>query len=107
MTLRSAGAAFRQAVKEESPLQVIGAINANQGQNMIFTVFAAAVIGGVSLEGGKGTVFGAFTGVLVLGLINNILLLAGVPAQWTQAINGLIIILALVLARLTSGKAQD
>src|SRR5947207_10991197 len=29
MTLRSAGAAFRQAVKEESPLQVIGAINAN------------------------------------------------------------------------------
>ncbi|MET0963830.1 MAG: methylisocitrate lyase, partial [Noviherbaspirillum sp.] len=29
MSLRSAGAAFRQAVKEESPLQVIGAINAN------------------------------------------------------------------------------
>ena len=85
----------------------LGSVAASQGQGMIFTVFAAAVIGGVSLEGGKGTVFGAFTGVLVLGLINNILLLAGVPAQWTQAINGLIIILALVLARLTSGKAQD
>ena len=85
----------------------LGSVAASQGQGMIFTVFAAAVIGGVSLEGGKGTVFGALTGVLVLGLINNILLLAGVPAQWTQAINGLIIILALVLARLTSGKAQD
>jgi ribose/xylose/arabinose/galactoside ABC-type transport system permease subunit len=43
----------------------------------------------------------------VLGLINNILVLGGVPAEWTTAINGVIIILALVLSRLTSGKAQD
>jgi simple sugar transport system permease protein/ribose transport system permease protein len=74
---------------------------------MIFEVFAAAVIGGVSLDGGKGSLFGAFCGVLVLGLIQNILLHYGVSAQWNQAIYGLIIILALVLARLTTGKAQD
>jgi simple sugar transport system permease protein/ribose transport system permease protein len=85
----------------------LGSVAAAQGQGMIFTVFAAAVIGGVSLDGGKGTLFGALCGVLVLGLINNILTLAGVSAQWIQAIYGGIILVALILARLTSGKAQD
>ena len=45
----------------------VGAISANQGNGLIFTVFAAAVIGGISLDGGKGTMFGALTGVLLLG----------------------------------------
>jgi simple sugar transport system permease protein/ribose transport system permease protein len=85
----------------------LGSVAAAQGQGMIFTVFAAAVIGGISLDGGKGTLFGALCGVIVLGLINNILTLAGVSAQWIQAIYGGIILLALILARLTSGKAQD
>ena len=85
----------------------LGSVAAAQGQGMIFTVFAAAVIGGVSLDGGKGTLFGALCGVVVLGLINNILTLAGVSAQWIQAIYGGIILVALILARLTSGKAQD
>jgi simple sugar transport system permease protein/ribose transport system permease protein len=85
----------------------LGSVAAAQGSGMIFTVFAAAVIGGVSLDGGKGTLFGALCGVLVLGLINNILTLAGVSAQWIQAIYGGIILVALMLARVTSGKAQD
>ncbi|GII81686.1 sugar ABC transporter permease [Sphaerisporangium rufum] len=85
----------------------LGSVAADQGNGMIFTVFAAAVIGGVSMDGGKGTLFGGLCGVLVLGLINNILTLAGVSAQWIQAIYGAIILLALVMARLTSGKAQD
>ncbi|WBB67928.1 ABC transporter permease [Micromonospora sp. WMMD812] len=85
----------------------LGSVAAAQGDGMIFTVFAAAVIGGISLDGGKGTLFGALCGVIVLGLINNILTLAGVSAQWIQAIYGAIILVALILARLTSGKAQD
>ncbi|GGK71502.1 sugar ABC transporter permease [Sphaerisporangium melleum] len=85
----------------------LGSVAAAQGDGMIFTVFAAAVIGGISLDGGKGTLFGALCGVLVLGLINNILTLAGVSAQWIQAIYGGIILIALMLARLTTGKAQD
>ena len=66
----------------------LGSVAAAQGEGMIFTVFAAAVIGGVSMDGGKGTLFGALCGVIVLGLINNILTLAGVSAQWIQAIYG-------------------
>ncbi|GAA4447192.1 ABC transporter permease [Phytohabitans houttuyneae] len=85
----------------------LGSVASAQGDGMIFTVFAAAVIGGVSLDGGKGTLFGALCGVIVLGLINNILTLGGVSAQWIQAIYGAIILVALILARVTSGKAQD
>lgn len=85
----------------------LGSVAANQGDGMIFTVFAAAVIGGISLDGGKGTLFGALSGVVLLGLIQNVLTLAQVKADQIQAVNGLVILVALVLARLTSGKAQD
>ena len=45
--------------------------------------------------------------VIVLGLIQNILTLAGVTGEWIGAIYGAIILAALMLARITSGKAQD
>lgn len=84
----------------------LAAVPAAQGNGAIFQVFAAAVIGGVSLNGGKGTVFGAFTGVLLLFMIINVLTLAGVPAQWTNFLNGAVILVALVASRITGGKAQ-
>ena len=85
----------------------LASVAAAQGNGAIFTVFAAAVIGGVSLNGGRGTIFGAFTGILLLYLIQNVLTLAGVPAQWIDALNGTIILLALIVSRITSGQAQD
>lgn len=85
----------------------LASVASAQGDGAIFTVFAAAVIGGVSLNGGKGTVFGAFTGILLLYLIQNVLTLASVPAQWIGALNGAIILIALVLSRITGGRAQD
>jgi simple sugar transport system permease protein len=85
----------------------LASVAASQGSGAIFTVFAAAVIGGVSLSGGKGTVFGALTGILLLFMIQNVLTLAGVPAQWIGALNGAIILIALVVSRITGGKAQE
>ncbi|WFE40799.1 ABC transporter permease [Micromonospora sp. WMMD998] len=84
----------------------LAAVPAAQGSGAIFQVFAAAVIGGVSLNGGRGSVFGAFTGVLLLFMIINVLTLAGVPAQWTNFLNGAVILVALVVSRITGGKAQ-
>ncbi|GAA1955039.1 ABC transporter permease [Amycolatopsis minnesotensis] len=84
----------------------VGALNANQGNGMIFTVFAAAVIGGISLDGGRGTMFGALTGVLLLGVVQNMLNLAQVPAFWIQAIYGGIILIALMISRFAGGKPQ-
>ncbi|MBY8875024.1 ABC transporter permease [Micromonospora sp. PLK6-60] len=85
----------------------LASVAASQGNGAIFTVFAAAVIGGVSLNGGKGTMFGAFTGILLLFMIQNVLTLAGVPAQWIGALNGAIILIALVVSRITGGKAHE
>jgi simple sugar transport system permease protein len=76
------------------------AVTANQGNNLIFTVFAAAVIGGIALEGGRGRMLGAFTGVVLLGLVNNILILNNTSTFWIDAANGAIILVALGLARL-------
>lgn len=85
----------------------VGAVSANQGNGMIFTVFAAAVIGGISLDGGRGTMFGALTGVLLLGVVQNVLTLAQVPSFWIQAIYGAIILGALMVARIASGTGQN
>jgi simple sugar transport system permease protein len=75
----------------------IAAVTASQGNNIIFTVFAAAVIGGISLDGGRGTIIGAATGVLLLGMIQNILVLSNVPSFWIDATYGAIILGALLI----------
>lgn len=85
----------------------VGAISANQGNGLIFTVFAAAVIGGISLDGGKGSMFGALTGVLLLGVVQNVLTLAQVPSFWIQAIYGAIILGSLMIARFAGGQQQQ
>ncbi|MFJ8631883.1 ABC transporter permease [Streptomyces sp. NPDC093568] len=85
----------------------LASVASAQGNGYIFTVFAAAVIGGISLNGGKGTMFGAFSGILLLFMIQNVLTLAGVPAQWIGALNGLIILVALTISRITGGKVQE
>jgi simple sugar transport system permease protein len=77
-------------------------VTANQGNNLIFTVFAAAVIGGIALEGGRGRMLGAFTGVVLLGLVNNVLVLRNTSTFWIDAANGAIILIALGLARLVA-----
>ncbi|MCC9306542.1 ABC transporter permease [Kitasatospora sp. RB6PN24] len=84
-----------------------GSISADQGNGWIFQVFAATVIGGVSLNGGRGTLFGALTGVLTLQLVVNVMTLAGVPPLWNQFLNGAIIILALIVSRFASGEKQE
>ncbi len=85
----------------------IASVVTSQGSNMIFYVFAAAVIGGVSLNGGRGRLIGALTGVLLLGLLQNILTLSQIPAFWIDAAYGAIILFALVLSWATSGKTQQ
>jgi ribose/xylose/arabinose/galactoside ABC-type transport system permease subunit len=85
----------------------IASVVSSQGQNMIFYVFAAAVIGGVNLNGGRGRLVGALTGVLLLGVLQNVLTLSQVPTFWIDAVYGAIILLALIFARLTGDRAED
>lgn len=55
---------------------------------------SAAVIGGASLQGGEGTIFGSVLGVILLNLINNGLVLLNVSVYWQNLINGVILIAA-------------
>jgi ribose transport system permease protein len=58
------------------------------------TVIAAAIVGGTSLFGGKGTVIGALIGSLLMSMINNGLILAGLNVSQQMIVRGLIILVA-------------
>jgi ribose transport system permease protein len=63
------------------------------------SAIAAVILGGTSLFGGAGSVIGTLFGALLIGLINNGLILAGLDTSQQQVIRGVIIILAVALAR--------
>jgi ribose transport system permease protein len=69
------------------------------GQGDELSAIAAVILGGTSLFGGAGSVIGTLFGALLIGLINNGLILAGLDASQQQVIRGAIIILAVALAR--------
>ena len=69
------------------------------GFGMELDVIAAVVIGGASLMGGKGSAVNTLLGVLILGMIGNIMNLLTIPAYSQQVIKGLIIVLAVFLQR--------
>lgn len=85
----------------------VSAVTGQQGyqEGIIFSVFAAAVIGGVSLKGGRGNMIGAASGVILLGIVQDILDLANVSNYWIEAINGAVILFALFLARIVGGES--
>jgi len=85
----------------------VSAVTGQQGyqEGIIFNVFAAAVIGGVSLRGGRGNMIGAASGVILLGIVQDILDLANVSNYWIEAIDGTVILFALVLARVVGGES--
>ncbi|CAA9315099.1 MAG: ABC transporter, permease protein (cluster 2, ribose/xylose/arabinose/galactose) [uncultured Frankineae bacterium] len=63
------------------------------------SAIAAVILGGTSLFGGAGTVVGTMMGALLIGLINNGLILAGLQSSEQQIVRGVIIVLAVALAR--------
>lgn len=73
----------------------------DSGKGIEMDIIAACVIGGVSLNGGKGTVLGVILGCLTLGILNNALPLINISSFWQDAIKGLIIIIALILNVMT------
>jgi len=74
------------------------------GVGMELDSIAAVVIGGASLSGGRGTAFNTLLGVLVLGLIGNVMNLLSVPAYPQELIKGLIIIVAVLMQGIKKGE---
>ncbi|GAB4369222.1 MAG: ribose ABC transporter permease [Calditrichia bacterium] len=71
--------------------------NPNDGVGFELDAIAAVVIGGTSLMGGKGTLEGTFAGVLIIGLLSNILGLHGVQKDFQLMLKGAIIVVAVLL----------
>ena len=67
------------------------------GQGYELEAIAAVVIGGTSMNGGRGTIIGTVLGAIMLGMINNMLVLGGVSSFLQQAARGLVIIVAVLL----------
>ncbi len=63
------------------------------------SAIAAVILGGTALAGGRGSVVGTLFGSLLMGLVNNGLILAGLQSSQQQVVRGVIIILAVALAR--------
>ncbi len=70
------------------------------GADVAFTAIAAVVMGGVSLTGGKGSLWGALVGILLLGTINNGLNLMRIQAFWQGFVKGIVIFLAILIDKL-------
>lgn len=79
----------------------IGSTQPNAGVSMTFPVFAAVIIGGASLAGGRGTAFGTLSGALLLAIIANGLALLSVGSYLSQFAAGGVTIAAVVLDRFT------
>lgn len=78
----------------------------NTGNGFEFQVIAAVVIGGVSINGGVGTVPGTVLGVILLGCVAAALPLLGIPGTTQNAIYGSVILVALVIDRLVRLHGQ-
>lgn len=72
----------------------VGSVSPQAGQTANLDSITAVVIGGTSLFGGRGAIFGTLIGALVVGIFQNGLALAGVDVLWQQFAIGLLIILA-------------
>lgn len=82
----------------------VGAGATSNGQNYHLDAIASCVIGGVSMKGGVGNVFGVVIGVLIMGALQNGLNIMGVSPYWQQICKGLIIIVAVVADTLKKGS---
>jgi ribose/xylose/arabinose/galactoside ABC-type transport system permease subunit len=67
------------------------------GEGMVFLAFAGAVLGGISLKGGEGSILGALGGVIVLGIIDNALQLLQVNVWFVYALKGILIFVAIII----------
>ncbi len=81
----------------------IGSTQPNAGLSLLFPVFAAVIIGGASLAGGRGTAIGTVSGALLLAIISNGLALLAAGAYLSQFVLGSVTIAAVVLDRFTQG----
>ena len=89
-----------------SQLSYTKAVDPNGLLGFEMQVIAAVVLGGANIMGGRGTIFGTFLGVLLLGIMQNGLILAHIDTFWQKVVTGAIILLAVTFDQIQYKRAQ-
>jgi ribose transport system permease protein len=83
-----------------------GAGSSGDGSGYELNVIAAAVVGGASLVGGKGTALGALLGAVILQMISNGLVILNIPQNYSQIVIGLVVIAAVLFDQFNAWLAN-
>ena len=74
--------------------------------SMQFNIIAAIIIGGTSINGGKGTIFGSIIGILLIRIFNNTLIFIGLSSSWNDFFVGLVLIVCMTITSLQNYKLR-
>lgn len=80
----------------------LDAAQPNAGAGYELDSIAAVVIGGTSLSGGRGSVLGTVLGAIIIGVLNNGLVLLNVSPFWQQVVKGVVILIAVIIDKANS-----
>ena len=88
-----------------------GAIDPVTGDTYLLPVIAAVIIGGTPLSGGRGSIFGAVLGALIIQVIQSGILFLGIDAKWSIFVTGAVIVIAVaidqIVRRQRARRARD
>jgi ribose transport system permease protein len=82
----------------------LGSATQNAGTGLEFRIVVALLVGGISMDGGEGSLIGMVLGVLLMQLVGNAIVLLYLNASYTQVINGFILIAAVAVDMLIKQK---
>lgn len=97
-------ASFLYFLAALSLISQLGTAYPNSGDNYTMNALASAIVGGLSLSGGKGSASGMFLGVLIFGLISNGMNILNINAFWREVALGVIILAAVAISGLTERR---
>jgi ribose transport system permease protein len=88
-----------------------GAIDPTSGDAFLLPVIAAVIIGGTPLSGGRGSIFGAVLGALIIQVVQSGILFLGIDAKWSIFVTGAVIVIAVaidqIIRRQRTRRARD
>lgn len=84
----------------------VGSGQPNIASNFEMNVLTACVIGGVSINGGRGTVLGAILGAIIIGILNNGMSIAGANEYWQMVITGTVLFSVVIFDSLSHSKTK-
>ena len=85
----------------------LGSAMPSNATGMEFDVISAVILGGASLSGGKGSIVGALFGALLLGTLNNGMVMLNIHTYWQQIISGVVLVIAVVFDVVKKRREQS